>query len=104
MLITNKDKQLKGDSIKSSQVPKTQLAATEKAKKEAPPSASEDRMNELVAEIVRVLDFRSMQFAAAHKKVNEAVEIWESRLLHSGDELFGTGHRCQCSVSFSDPR
>jgi hypothetical protein len=51
MLITNKDKQLEGDSIKSSQVPKTQLAATEKAKKEAPPSASEDRMNELVAEI-----------------------------------------------------
>jgi hypothetical protein len=30
--------------------------------------------------------------------VNEAVEVRESRLLPGVDELFGAGHRCQCSV------
>jgi len=37
--------------IESSQVPEKQLHPTEEAKTEAPPSASEDRMNALVAEI-----------------------------------------------------
>jgi hypothetical protein len=43
-------------------------------------------------QIVRVLNLGTMQFAAAYEQVNEAVEVRESRLLHGGDELFGTGH------------
>src|SRR5438876_10927757 len=43
-------------------------------------------------QIVSVFDLRAMQFAATNEQVDEAVEVWELRLLHSGNQLFGACH------------
>jgi hypothetical protein len=40
-----------------------------------------------------------VQFATTYEKVNQAIEVWKLRLMHGGNQLFGTGHRCQCNVA-----
>jgi len=40
-----------------------------------------------------VLHLGTVQFATTHEKVNQAIEVWKLRLKHSGNQLFGTGHR-----------